>query len=109
MNARLYLWQRATATIMAPMILVHIGIIFYAMRKQLTAADIFSRTQGSVGWGAFYTLFVVLASIHAAIGCRTVIIEWAGLGRRQADRWAMVIGLVLLALGLRAVAAVVLA
>lgn len=108
MNARLYLWQRATAMVMAPMILVHVAMIFYAMRQPLTAADILARTQGSIGWAAFYSLFVILAAIHASIGCRTVITEWLGLARRQADRSAIVIGLVLLALGLRAVAAVVL-
>ena len=107
MNARLYLWQRGTAALMAPMILVHVAIIFYAMRMRLTAADILSRTQGSIGWGAFYSVFVILASIHAAIGCRTVLREWGGLRGGANDAVAVMIGVVLFGLGLRAVAAVV--
>ena len=108
MNVRLYLWQRGTAALMAPMILVHVAVIFYAMREQLTAADILSRTQDSIGWGAFYGAFVVLASIHAAIGCRTVLCEWTRLRGRGGDAAAVMIGIVLLVLGLRAVAAVIL-
>lgn len=108
MNARLYMWQRATAALMTPMILVHVAIIFYAMRQKLTVADIFSRTQGSIFWGAFYSLFVVFVAIHAAIGCRNVIREWGELRVRHADALAAIIGLLLLGLGLRAVAAVVL-
>jgi succinate dehydrogenase subunit C len=93
---------------MAPMILVHLGVIFYAMRMRLTAADILSRTQGSIGWTVFYGTFVVLASIHAAIGCRTVLREWGGLRGLAGNAVAAMIGLILLGLGLRAVAAVVL-
>jgi fumarate reductase subunit C len=107
-NARLYLWQRGTAALMAPMILVHLLVIFYATRMRLTAADILSRTQGSIGWGLFYGAFVILASIHAAIGCRTVLREWGGLRGVAGNVVAVMIGLILLGLGLRAVAAVVL-
>jgi fumarate reductase subunit C len=93
---------------MAPMILVHLGVIFYAMRMRLTAADILSRTQGSIGWALFYGAFVILASIHAGIGCRTVLREWGGFRGFAGNAAATMIGLALLGLGLRAVVAVVL-
>lgn len=107
MNARLYVWQRGTAMLLTPMILVHVALIFYAMHAQLTAAEILGRTRGSIGWGAFYGLFVVLVAIHASIGCRNVLREWAGWRGSRGDAAAMAIGAVLLALGLLAVTAVV--
>jgi fumarate reductase subunit C len=108
MNVRLYVWQRATAALMAPLVFVHIAVIFYATHQGLTAAEILSRTQGSIGWAAFYGLFVAAAAIHASIGLRNVLTEWSPLQDRGAGRFAIVFGLLLLLLGLRAVAAVVL-
>jgi fumarate reductase subunit C len=107
-NVRLYLWQRLTAAVMVPLVLVHLALIFYAMRKGLSAADILSRTRGSVAWAAFYGVFVVAAAVHAPIGLRTVLAEWTPLGDRTRDLAAIAFGLLLLMLGLRAVAAVVL-
>ena len=107
MNVRLYLWQRGTAALMAPMVLVHLAIIFYATRRGLSAADILARTRGSVGWLLFYGAFVLAAAIHASIGLRNVLAEWTALRERGSGTVAVAFGLVLLALGLRAVAAVV--
>ena len=108
MNVRLYVWQRATAALMAPLVLIHIAVIFYATRQGMTAADILSRTHGSVAWAAYYGLFVAAVAIHAAIGVRGVLTEWSPLKDRGADIFAIVFGLALAVLGLRAVAAVVL-
>ena len=44
MNVRLYVWQRATAAVMVPLIAVHLAVIFYATRNGLTAVDILGRT-----------------------------------------------------------------
>jgi fumarate reductase subunit C len=108
MNVRLYIWQRATAAVMAPLVLVHIAVIFYATRHGLSAADILSRTRGSIAWAAFYGLFVLAVSIHASIGVRNVLNEWTPLAERRVDACVVFFGLVLGLLGLRAVAAVVL-
>ena len=108
MNVHLYLWQRATAALMAPLVIVHIGVIFYATRHGMSAADILARTRGSIAWAAFYGLFVLAVSIHASIGVRNVLSEWIPLNERRIDACAVFFGLVLAALGLRAVAAVVL-
>jgi fumarate reductase subunit C len=108
MNVRLYLWQRATAALMAPLVIVHIGVIFYATRHGMSAADILARARGSIAWAAFYGLFVLAVSIHASIGVRNVLSEWIPLNERRIDACAVFFGLVLAALGLRAVAAVVL-
>jgi fumarate reductase subunit C len=108
MNVRLYILQRATAAVMAPLVLVHIAVIFYATNHGLSAAEIPGRTRGSIGWGAYYTLFVLAAATHGAIGVRAVASEWAGLRGRGLDALMWGFGLILAALGLRAVAAVVL-
>jgi fumarate reductase subunit C len=108
MNVRLYVWQRATAALMVPLVAIHIAVIFYATRQGLSAADILSRTRGSIVWGAYYGLFVAAVSIHAAIGVRNVLIEWWPLSERHAGWLALLFGLALAALGARAVAAVVL-
>ena len=107
MNVRLYLLQRLTALLMVPLIIGHLAIIFYATRKGLTAGDILGRTRGSVGWGLYYGAFVLAASVHGAIGVRGIAMEWAGIRGRQLDLLMWGFGLVLTALGLRAVYAVV--
>lgn len=109
MNVRLYILQRATAAIMAPLVLAHLAIIFYATGRGLSAAEILGRTRGSVGWGLFYGLFVLAVSVHASIGVRTVAMEWTRLKGRELDVLMWGFGLLLALLGLRAVAAVVLA
>jgi succinate dehydrogenase subunit C len=108
MNVRLYVWQRATAAVMAPLVMVHIAVIFYATRHGMSAADILGRTRGSVAWATFYGLFVLAVSIHASIGVRNVLGEWTPLNERRIDACSVFFGLVLAVLGLRAVAAVVL-
>jgi fumarate reductase subunit C len=108
MNVRLYVWQRATAALMVPLVLLHVAVIFYAARRGMTAADILARTRGSLVWAALYGTFVVAAAVHAAIGARNVLVEWSPIGERGAGLLATAFGAVLLVLGLRAVAAVVL-
>ena len=94
---------------MLPLILVHLGTIFYAVDAGLTAAEILARTRGSLFWGGFYGLFVAAAAVHAAIGLRTVLGEWTQLKGRRLDLVALLFALLLAGLGARAVYAVVLA
>jgi fumarate reductase subunit C len=108
MNVRLYVWQRLTAAIMAPLVLIHIAVIFYATRHGMAAVDILARTRGSVAWAAYYGLFVAAASIHAAIGIRNILTEWAPVTERRAASFAIGFGVLLAVLGARAIAAVVL-
>lgn len=108
MNVRLYVWQRATAALMVPFVVVHIAVIFYATRQQMTAADILSRTHGSAIWASFYGAFVAAASIHASIGVRNILTEWSPLGERAAGWCATLLGIVMALLGFHAVIALVL-
>ena len=109
MNVRLYLWQRGTAALLAPLVLIHIAVIFYAVRQGLSAPDILSRTHGSIVWASYYGLFVAAVSIHASIGLRNILVEWSPLTPRAADWFAVMFGTLLAMLGARAIYAVVLA
>lgn len=102
----LYMAQRLSALVMAPFVLVHLGVMIYAIQGGLTAGEILGRTQGSVFWFLFYGMFVLAASIHAAIGLRAILGEWAGLRGGLRDGVAALIGLGLFALGAKAVWAV---
>lgn len=112
MNVRLYVLQRMTAALMVPLIAVHLIVIFYATRQGLSAADILTRTRGSIVWGLFYSTFVAAAAVHGAIGVRSVLREWGPKALVHNERvldlamWGF--GALLLLLGLRAVVAVVL-
>ena len=107
MNVRLYLWQRGTAVVILPLLLVHLAVILYASRKGLSAADILARTRGSVAWALYYGVFVAAISVHASIGARTVLAEWTPLPARAVNPVAILFGLLLALLGFRAVIAVV--
>lgn len=106
-TVRLSLMQRATAMVMAPLVLGHLAVIIYAIQGGLTAAEILSRTRGSLGWGLFYGLFVLAVSIHAAIGIRNISEEWLKLKGAALQVVTWLFGLGLLVLGMRAVVAVV--
>ncbi|MEO8936726.1 MAG: succinate dehydrogenase [Burkholderiaceae bacterium] len=106
-TVRLSLWQRLTAMVMAPLVLGHLAMMIYAIQGGLTAAEILSRTRGSLGWGLFYGLFVLAVSIHAAIGVRAIAEEWFKLKGMVLQTVTLAIGFGLLVLGGRAVFAVV--
>jgi fumarate reductase subunit C len=103
-----FLWvvQRVTAAFLGVFVLAHLVTILYAVRGGLTASEILARTHSSLAIPLFYALFVVAASVHGAIGLRTVAEEWLSWRGRSADLAFILVGLVLLALGLRAVVAV---
>ncbi len=107
MENRLFVLQRLTAMILAPLVLIHLALILYAIRGGLSADEILSRTEGSVGWALFYGLFVLAAGIHAPIGVRAILIEWTGTSRAMAGWISASLGLLLIWMGFRAVYAVV--
>jgi fumarate reductase subunit C len=108
MSTRLYLLQRASAMVLAPLVLIHLAVILWAVQDGLSAAEILGRTRGSLLWGGFYGLFVVAAAVHGPIGLRTVIREMTPWCGQALDLGMTLFGLLLLGLGLRAVGAVVL-
>lgn len=71
--------QRISALVMVPLVFGHLAVMIYAIQGGLSSEEILGRTQGSVFWFLFYGLFVLAVSVHASIGLRTVLGEWAGL------------------------------
>lgn len=102
-----YLLQRASAAVLAPLVVIHLVVIIVAVRGGLSAEEILGRTQGSLAWGLFYATFVAAAALHAGIGLQTVLREWTPLDRRRAALCGHLFMGVLALLGLRAVIAVV--
>jgi len=102
----LYMAQRITGLLMAPLVLGHIAVMIYAVQGGLSSAEILGRTQGSTLWFLFYGTFVLAVSIHAAIGLRTVLYEWANVKGMLLTIISVLFGIGLLLLGARAVWAV---
>jgi len=98
--------QRITALLTAPLVLGHIAVMIYAIQGGLSAAEILGRTQGSILWFLFYGTFVVAVSVHGAIGLRTVAHEWGGVRGTALDGLVWGVGVLLFAMGARAVWAV---
>jgi len=102
-NARLYIMQRLTALIMAPLVIGHIGVMIYAVQNGLSAEEILGRTQGSYFWAIFYGTFALAVAIHAAIGLRAILHEWVRLHGMGLNLVCWVIATGLAGLGLQAV------
>lgn len=75
LDARLFILQRATALLLAPLVIGHVVMIIAAVQDGLSAAEILGRTRGSLFWGLYYGAFVLAAAIHGAIGLRVVAAE----------------------------------
>lgn len=104
---RLYLAQRISAAVMAPLVLLHLGVMIYAIQDGLDASEILSRTRGSLFWGSIYGLFVFAVSIHAAIGLRSILREWGHLRGKWLALISWGVFLALMIAGLRALVALV--
>jgi fumarate reductase subunit C len=103
----LWVGQRVTAVVLALCVAVHLATMIYAVRGGLTAAEILGRTRGSLAWGTFYSVFVIAAAVHGAIGLRNIASEWLGWRGEGAELAITLAGAGFTVLGLRAVAAVV--
>lgn len=106
LNRQLYVAQRVSAMLLAPLVIVHLVLIMIAVDGGLSAQEILARTRGNWLWATFYSVFVIAAAVHAPIGMRNVLIEWTSLSSRIVDIVVGVLGLFLLLAGLRAVIAV---
>ncbi|MBX2823730.1 MAG: succinate dehydrogenase [Gammaproteobacteria bacterium] len=106
MKQQLFRLQRLSALVLAPLVIIHLALILYAVGDGLSAEEILNRTRGNLAWAAFYTVFVLAAAIHAPIGVRNILREWTSLPARATDVVCIVLALTLLLTGMRAVAAV---
>ncbi len=104
-----WLAQRASAAVLVVCVLVHLFTMIYAVRQGLTAEAMLARAHATLLWPVFYAVFVVAAAVHAPLGLRVVLDEWAGLRGRALDVLLAAFALALLAAGGRAVYAMTLA
>jgi fumarate reductase subunit C len=108
-QARRWYWQRISAMVLALCVGVHLAVMVYAVRGGLDAAEILARTQGSVAFGLFYTVFVIAAAVHVPPGLMNIAVEWWRWPPRRALWAGRAVALLLVVTGLRAVYAVVIA
>ena len=108
LRSQTLLWvaQRVSAAVLGLCVFVHLGVIIYAVRGGISAAEILGRTQGNALWLAFYSLFVLACAVHAPIGLRTVLNEWAAWRGRGCDAAMWLFAALLAWAGMRAVMAV---
>jgi fumarate reductase subunit C len=106
-EARLWYWQRMSAMVLAVCVVVHIVTIVYAVRGGLTAAEMLSRTRGSVTFGAFYIVFLAACAVHVPIGLAAILEEWFRLPRSAARVVAAVFAALTFGFGVAAIEGVV--
>jgi fumarate reductase subunit C len=106
-QVRLWYWQRMSAAVLAACTLIHLGIIIYAVRGGLSAAQILGRTQGSIAFGLFYASFVLACAVHVPIGLARMLQETLDWSDRLVWTVAGLFGALLLVTGLVAVYGVV--
>lgn len=107
LGIRLYVLQRVSAMIMAPLVLAHLLVMIYAIQGGVSAEEILGRTHHSLFWGFVYGLFVLAVAGHAAIGVRVIAYEWLNIRGALLNLITVAFSLALLFLGGRAVYAVV--
>ena len=106
MERKLFVLQRLSAVLLGPLVLVHLGMILFAVKNGLTGEEILARTNGSVSWATFYLLFVLAVAVHGPIGLRNILGEWTPLPARAVNVIAVLFAALVLFAGIRAVVAV---
>lgn len=107
LETRLYIAQRLSAAIIAPLVMIHLGVMIYAIQGGLDTDEILARTSGSLLWALNYGLFAIAVAVHAAIGLRNIFREWLKLRGIALTLASMLVFAGLLVMGMRAVVAVV--
>jgi len=101
-DTTLWLAQRASALVLALCVPVHLATIIYAVRRGLSADEIYERVHGNHEWLAFYLVFVLAVAVHAPIGLRAIATEWLGWRGTSRDVVAVLFAVLLAWMGLRA-------
>ena len=107
-RTEVWLWiaQRASATLLALCVLVHLFTIIYAVRHGLSGEAILGRTRGNAAGLTFYVVYVLAIAVHAPIGLRTLCQEWLGWRSASLNWVTATVALALFVFGLRAAWAV---
>ncbi len=106
-EALLWLAQRASAAVLAICVFVHLGTMIVAIRGGLTAAEILGRLRGHAAWEVFYWVFALAVAVHAPLGLRAILREWAGWRGPTLEGATLLAALALAVFALRAVTGLV--
>lgn len=98
-QARAWYLQRISAMVLALCVIVHIGIIMYAVRGGLSGSEILARTRGSLAFGLFYSVFVLACAAHVPVGLANIAQEWLGWTAGRSRMLSLSAGLLILAMG----------
>jgi fumarate reductase subunit C len=98
----LWLLQRGSAVAMLPLLGAHLILMLLVAREGLSAPEILGRTHGNVPLAAFYGFLVLFASVHAALGLRTLLAESFAWRGSRLDGTAAAFTIILLVMGGRA-------
>lgn len=98
-QARAWYVQRISAMVLALCVIVHIGIIMYAVRGGLSGNEILERTRGSLALGLFYSVFVLACAAHVPVGLANIAQEWLGWGAGPSRALSLLAGLLILLMG----------
>ena len=92
MNVRLYVWQRATAALMVPLVLDphRRHLLRHAPAHDRRRHSVAHPRQRRLG-GVSMRCSSPPSSIHASIGVRNVLAEWSPLAERRAGQFAIVV------------------
>lgn len=107
-QARAWYVQRISAMVLALCVLVHIGVIMYAVRGGLSGSEILERTRGSLAFALFYGVFVLACAAHVPVGLANIAQEWLGWDPHTAQILSLLAALLILAMGWCAVYGVIL-
>jgi fumarate reductase subunit C len=89
--------------VLAACVLVHLATILYAVKGGLSAGEILSRTRGNSVFAVFYVVFVLNAGVHAPIGLARIAEEWFNWQGRTLHVALLLLAMLMVTLGLRAV------
>jgi fumarate reductase subunit C len=105
-EARLYVLQRLTALIMAPLVMLHIYIMIVAVQDGVTTSEILARTRASLFWPILYAVFLAAAAVHGSIGFRNILHEMTALPASTISRLSAGLLILILASGAKTIWAI---
>tara|TARA_R110002049_G_scaffold86285_1_gene219511 strand:+ start:611 stop:958 length:348 start_codon:yes stop_codon:yes gene_type:complete len=98
----LYRLQRYSAMVLAPLVVIHIGLILMAARTHPTPATVLEQFQAQPLWPLFYLIFVLAITVHVPIGLWQIWRSIEALPTWLGALLSTCFALILLLLGLRA-------
>mgnify|MGYP003995831479 CR=1 FL=1 len=101
-----FVLQRLSALVLAPLVIVHLGVMIYAVQGGLSTSEMLGRTQSSFMWPVMYGLFFVAAGVHGALGFRNILQEMTTLPGRSINTFALGLLALVLIFGLQTIRAI---